>query len=115
MAAKRSSKKKSTTKKKPAASRKAPAKKAPAKKAAKKTTKRKPVPRKSAADDRLSQLERLVEHALNQSQWAKANRPKNAIGQLMQPLYRAGLTEIEVHAWMSAMGKIYRPRDPDAS
>ena len=61
MAAKRSPKKKSTTKKKPAASRKAPAKKAPAKKAAKKTTKRKPVPRKSAADDRLSQLERLVE------------------------------------------------------
>ena len=57
MAAKRSPKKKSTTKKKPAASRKAPAKKAPAKK----TTKRKPVPRKSAADDRLSQLERLVE------------------------------------------------------
>jgi len=55
MAAKRSSKKKSTTKKKPAA------RKAPAKKAAKKATKRKPAPRKSAADDRLSQLERLVE------------------------------------------------------
>lgn len=73
-------------------------------------------PREPAAStELLQQLERLVEHALNQSQWAKANRPKNAIGQLMQPLYRAGLTESEVHAWMSAMGKIYRPRDPDAS
>ena len=69
-------------------------------------------PREPAAStELLQQLERLVEHALNQSQWAKANRPKNAIGQLMQPLYRAGLTESEVHAWMSAMGKIWRPRD----
>ena len=66
----------------------------------------------AATTELMQQLEKLVGHALSQSQWAKANRPKNAIGQLMQPLYRAGLTESEVHAWMSAMSKIWRPRDP---
>jgi TrmH family RNA methyltransferase len=67
----------------------------------------------AASTELLQQLEKLLDHALSQSQWAKKNRPKNAIGQLMQPLYRAGLTEREVHAWMSAMGKIWRPRDAD--
>ena len=66
-----------------------------------------------ASTELLQQLERLLVHALEQSQWGKANRPKNAIGQLMQPLYRAELTQLEVHAWMSAMGKIWRPRDLD--
>ncbi len=71
-------------------------------------------PREDAAStELLQQLERLLAHALGQSQWAKANRPKNAVGQLMQPLYRAGLTQREAHAWMSAMGKIWRPRDAD--
>jgi tRNA/rRNA methyltransferase/tRNA (cytidine32/uridine32-2'-O)-methyltransferase len=71
-------------------------------------------PREDAAStELLQQLERLLAHALAQSQWAKANRPKNAVGQLMQPLYRAGLTQREAHAWMSAMGKIWRPRDAD--
>jgi len=65
----------------------------------------------AASTELMQQLEKLLGHALQQSQWAKANRPKNAIGQLMQPLYRAGLTESEVHAWMSAMGKVWRPRD----
>jgi len=65
----------------------------------------------AASTELIQRLEKLLEHALNQSQWAKANRPKNAIGQLMQPFYRAGLTESEVHAWLSAMGKIWRPRD----
>ena len=60
MAAKRSSKKKSTTKKKPTSARKAQVEK-PARKAAKKAAARKSAPRKSAADDRLSQLARLVE------------------------------------------------------
>ena len=60
MAAKRSSKKKSTTKKKPAPASRVPAKKA-ARKAAKKAPARQAAPRKSAGDDRLSQLERLVE------------------------------------------------------
>ena len=64
-----------------------------------------------ASTELLQQLEKLLGHALEQSQWSKASRPKNAIAQLMQPLYRAGLTESEVHAWMSAMGKIWRPRD----
>ncbi len=62
MAAKRSSKKKSTPKKKPAAARKAPARKAPGKKSAAKKApaKRAAAKRSSGADDRLSQLERLV-------------------------------------------------------
>jgi len=68
-----------------------------------------------ASTELMQQLEKLLDHALSQSQWVKASRPKNAIGQLMQPLYRAGLTESEVHAWMSAMGKIWRPRDQDES
>ncbi len=67
----------------------------------------------AASTELLQQLEKLLEHALGQSQWAKKSRPKNAIAQLMQPLYRAGLTDREVHAWMSAMGKIWRPRDLD--
>ena len=66
-----------------------------------------------ASAELMHHLEKLLGHALEQSQWSKANRPKNAIAQLMQPLYRAGLTESEVHAWMSAMGKIWRPRDAD--
>lgn len=64
-----------------------------------------------ASTELMQQLEKLLEHALTQSQWSKASRPKNAVGQLMQPLYRAGLTDSEVHAWMTAMGKIWRPRD----
>lgn len=67
----------------------------------------------AASTELMQQLEQLLDHALRQSQWAKASRPKNAIGQLMQPLYRAGLTDSEVHAWMSAMGKVWRPRDVD--
>ena len=39
------------------------------------------------------------------SDWQKANRPKNSIAQLMQPFYRADLTEKEVHAWLTALGK----------
>lgn len=65
----------------------------------------------AASTELMQRLEKLLEHALSQSQWAKANRPKNAIGQLMQPFYRAGLTESEVHAWLSVMGKIWRPKD----
>jgi tRNA C32,U32 (ribose-2'-O)-methylase TrmJ len=67
----------------------------------------------AASTELMQRLEKLLEHALSQSQWAKANRPKNAIGQLMQPFYRAGLTESEVHAWLSAMGKIWRPKDAE--
>ena len=56
MAAKRSSKKKSSTKKKPATARKAAAKKS-----AKKAATRQASSRASVADDRLSQLDRLIE------------------------------------------------------
>ena len=64
MAAKRSTKKKSTTKKKPAAPRKATPKKASkkvAKKAGAKVSGRKRTRRDAAADERLDQLQRLVD------------------------------------------------------
>ena len=61
MAAKRSSKKKSTPKKKSTTARKTVAKKSAKKAASKKAPSKKRAPRKYAGDDRLSQLERLVE------------------------------------------------------
>ncbi|MFO1076991.1 MAG: TrmH family RNA methyltransferase [Planctomycetota bacterium] len=68
-----------------------------------------------ASADMLRRLEDALRHLLENSPWRDASRPKNAIAQLMQPLYRAGLSDDEVRQWLVALGKAARrdapPRD----
>ena len=59
----------------------------------------------------LQRLEQALATLLGNSAWSKADRPKNAIAHLMQPLYRAGLTDAEVHAWLTALNKAAQPKD----
>jgi TrmH family RNA methyltransferase len=58
-----------------------------------------------APTEMLQRLEAALRLLLENSDWIKANRPKNSIAALMQPFYRAQLTEKEVHAWLVALGK----------
>ena len=58
-----------------------------------------------ATTEMLQRVEISLTRLLENSDWIKANRPKNSIAALMQPLYRADLTEKEVHAWLTALGK----------
>ena len=58
-----------------------------------------------ASTEMLQRVESALRRLLENSEWNKANRPKNSIAELMQPLYRAQLTEKEVHAWLVALGK----------
>lgn len=58
-----------------------------------------------APTELLQRLEIGLRTLLENSDWMKANRPKNSIAMLMQPLYRADLTEKEVHAWLTALSK----------
>ncbi len=60
-------------------------------------------PRATAA--LMARLEDHLRHLLETSAWADASRKKHAIAELMQPLWRAQLTEAEVHAWLTALGK----------
>lgn len=53
----------------------------------------------------MQRLEAALRHLLETSAWADACRPKNAIAELMQPLYRARLTDDELRAWLVALGK----------
>ncbi|MFY9346101.1 MAG: RNA methyltransferase [Planctomycetota bacterium] len=65
-----------------------------------------PRPAAAGADLRLLQeLERLLTELLLTSAWRDASRKDNAIAELVQPLYRARLTEAEVRAWLVALGK----------
>lgn len=61
----------------------------------------------------LHRVEAALQRLLENSDWSKANRPKNSIAELMQPFYRAQLTEKEVHAWLVALGKAL-PRGIDS-
>ena len=67
-------------------------------------------PAPMASTEMLQRVEIALQRLLENSDWSKANRPKNSIAALMQPLYRAQLTEKEVHAWLVALGKAL-PRD----
>ncbi|MFT4515537.1 MAG: tRNA/rRNA methyltransferase [Planctomycetota bacterium] len=58
-----------------------------------------------ASTEMLQRVEISLRRLLENSDWIKANRPKNSIAALMQPFYRADLTEKEVHAWLVALGK----------
>jgi TrmH family RNA methyltransferase len=53
----------------------------------------------------LQRLEAALQKLLENSAWSRADRPKNSIAALMQPLYRAQLTEKEARAWLVALGK----------
>jgi hypothetical protein len=53
----------------------------------------------------MQRLERALRNLLETSAWADASRGKHAIAELMQPLWRAQLTDDEVRAWLVAMGK----------
>ncbi|HIF99885.1 MAG TPA: rRNA methyltransferase [Myxococcales bacterium] len=58
-----------------------------------------------ASTEMLQRLEVALQRFLQNSTWSKADRPKNAIAALMQPFYRAQLTEKEARAWLVALGK----------
>ena len=58
-----------------------------------------------ASTEMLQRLEAALQRFLQNSTWSKADRPKNAIAGLMQPFYRANLTEKEARAWLVALGK----------
>lgn len=68
-----------------------------------------PAPAASAA--MLQHLERMLGQLLDDSAWADATRSKHALAELMQPFWRARLTDDEVRSWLVALGKaIQRPR-----
>lgn len=55
-------------------------------------------------------LERLLQELLAGSAWVDANRGKHTIAELMQPWWRAQLSEDEVRAWLVALGKAAQRR-----
>ena len=61
-----------------------------------------------ASTEMLQRLEIALQRLLSSSAWSKAERPKNAVAALMQPFYRAQLTEKEARAWLVALGKSLR-------
>jgi tRNA/rRNA methyltransferase len=56
----------------------------------------------------LGHLERTLRDALLSSEWADSSRPRDAVAELMQPFYRAALTEREVGSWLVALSRIVR-------
>ena len=58
-----------------------------------------------ASTELLQRIEIALQRLLESSAWSKADRPKNSIAGLMQPFYRAQLTEKEARAWLVALGK----------
>lgn len=64
-----------------------------------------------ASTEMMQRMEISLRRLLENSDWQKANRPKNSIAQLMQPFYRAQMTEKEVHGWLTALSKAL-PRGP---
>lgn len=72
-------------------------------------------PAPCAPAEMLHHLERLLHELLHGSRWAKKSRPKHAIAELMQPFYRARMTDQEVRSWLVALGKAAQqlPRTQD--
>lgn len=58
-----------------------------------------------AAAALLQHLERHLRTLLAGSAWADADRGKHAIAELLQPLWRAQLTDDEARAWLVALSK----------
>jgi TrmH family RNA methyltransferase len=67
-----------------------------------------------ASAEMLQHLERALRDLLETSAWRDANRGKHAIAELMQPLWRAQLTDAEVRAWLVALNKAVQ-RDGESS
>lgn len=66
-------------------------------------------PRASA--EMLRRLEQALASLLGESAWTDATRGKHAIAELVQPFWRAQLTDDEVRSWLVALGKAaQRPR-----
>lgn len=59
-----------------------------------------PPPADTAA---LQRIEAALHDLLAASAWVRADRPKDALARLMQPLYRAHLTDDEANAWLVAL------------
>jgi tRNA/rRNA methyltransferase/tRNA (cytidine32/uridine32-2'-O)-methyltransferase len=53
----------------------------------------------------MQRLEAALAHLLAGSAFHDAARPRHAVAELMQPLYRAQLSDAEVRAWLVALGK----------
>lgn len=64
----------------------------------------------AAPAELLARLEGLLTATLQDSAWADASRSRHAIAELLQPLYRARLTEAEVRAWLIALQRIGQAR-----
>lgn len=65
----------------------------------------------AASSELMARLELALASLLGESAWTDADRGKHAIAELMQPFWRARLTEAEVRAWLVALGKAaQRPR-----
>lgn len=62
-------------------------------------------PAAQAPAELLRRLEAALAALLQESAWRDATRPKHAIAALLQPLWRAGLTEDEVRLWLVALGR----------
>lgn len=62
-------------------------------------------PATPAPAELMQRLEQAFAALLQDSAWRDASRPKHAIAELMQPLWRAGLTEAEVRLWLVALGR----------
>lgn len=60
----------------------------------------------AAPAELLARLEGLLTATLQDSAWADASRSRHAIAELLQPLYRARLTEAEVRGWLIALQRI---------
>lgn len=56
----------------------------------------------------LQHVERALQDALQDSAWADKCRRKDALGELMQPFYRAGTTDAEARAWLVALRRVVR-------
>lgn len=62
-------------------------------------------PATPAPAELMQRLEQAFAALLQDSAWRDASRPKHAIAELLQPLWRAGLTEAEVRLWLVALGR----------
>ena len=65
----------------------------------------------AAPGELMRHLEQRLRDLLEGSRWAQKSHSKNAIAELMQPFYRAGMSEAEVRAWLVALGKAAQRRD----
>lgn len=59
----------------------------------------------AAPAELMQRLEAALSSLLQESAWRDASRPRHAIAELLQPFWRAGMTEDEVRLWLVALGR----------